>query len=103
MALTDEQIIAAATERVLERVGLLIDQAVTSSINAAVARARITKFIGGTVLDADGDRVQVSPDDDPSAMIEATRCSASQVAGVRTLLVFSSELRGAVYALGVIP
>lgn len=88
---------------VLAAVGVLIDQAVTSAVAEALTRARITKFVGGSVQDADGDRVWVAPDDDPSATIEATRCSASQVAGVRCLLIFSSELRGAVYALGVIP
>lgn len=90
-------------DEVLARVGILIDQAVTSSVAEALARSRITKFVGASVQDASGDRVWVAPDDDPSATIEATRCSASQVAGVRTLLIFSSELRGAVYALGVIP
>lgn len=93
----------AIVDEVMANVRVLIDQAVTSSVRVALDRARITRFVGGSVLDADGDRVFVAPDDDPSAIIEATRCSASQVAGVRTLLAFSSELRGAVYALGVIP
>ena len=90
-------------DEVLARVGILIDQAVTSAVTVALARSRITKFVGASVLDADGDRVQVAPDDDPSAVIEATRLSTAQVAGARTLLIFSGELRGAVYAVGIIP
>jgi hypothetical protein len=101
MADTDDLTVLA--RRVAELITPYIDQAVTSSVNASLARARITKFVGGSVADADGDVVYVAPDDDPSALIEATRCSASQVAGTRVLLIFSSELRGAVYAVGVIP
>ena len=93
----------ALIREVLSRVQPLIDQAVTSSVAVALTRVRITRCIGGTVLDANGDTVTVTPDDDSSTNIEATRCSASQVAGVRTLLVFSGEAHGAVYALGVIP
>jgi len=88
---------------VLRQVAPLLQQAVTSSVNVALARVRITRFVGASVQDADGDVVYVAPDDDPSTTIEATRLSASQVAGTRCLLIFSSELRGAVYAVGVIP
>lgn len=90
--------------QLLDVLAPLINQAARDAVNEAMARLRIARYIGGTVIaiGSAGDTVICTPDDNVDAQIEATRFGGTtQVVGSRVLLVYTDK--GATYALGTTP